>query len=172
METGRGWSPAHVEAEGPTCPSHALAENTLEPQAGRASLSKSQGLRWFSPGQARARRQAMQRARVSLSIGFHRPEGPQNSPLPNSERGPGSQGPGQEAAAEAGPKERGGEARRVESQSPAISTARPPHFLSSNGSHPVIVWTAKARSWGGRQGLDQPVGRERRSQRKCPGGHG
>ena len=33
----------------------------------------------------------MQRARVSLSIGFHRPEGPQNSPLPNSERGPGSQ---------------------------------------------------------------------------------
>lgn len=26
---------------------------------------------------------------------------------------------------------------------------RPPHFLSSNGSHPVIVWTEKARSWGG-----------------------
>lgn len=114
----------------------------------------------------------MQRARGSLSMGFHRPEDPQNSSLPNPERGPGSQGPGQKAAAEAGPKEWGGEARRVESQSPAISTARPLHFLSSNGSHPVIVWTAKARSWGGRQGLDQPVGRERRSQRKCPDGHG
>ena len=121
---------------------------------------------------ARARRQAMQRARGSLSMGFRRPEDPQNSSLPNPERGPGSQGPGQEAAAEAGPKDWGGEARRVESQRPAISTARPLHFLSSNRSHPVIVWTAKARSWGGRQGLDQPVGREWRSQRKCPDGHG
>ena len=58
----------------------------------------------------------MQRARVSLSIGFHRPEGPQNSSLPNSERDPGSQGPGQEAAAVAGPKERGGEAESGESE--------------------------------------------------------
>ena len=58
----------------------------------------------------------MQRARVSLSIDFHRPEGPQNSSLPNSERGPGSQGPGQEAAAVAGPKERGGEAESGESE--------------------------------------------------------
>lgn len=139
---------------------------------GPASLSLRVSDGCLQASKARARRQAMHRAGVSLSIGFHRPEGPQNSSLPNSERGPGSQGPGQEAAAGAGPKERGGEAQRVESQSPAISTARPPHFLSSNGSHPVIVWTAKARSWGGRQGLDQPVGRERRSQRQCPGGHG
>lgn len=48
----------------------------------------------------------------------------------------------------------------MESQKCTISTARPPHFLSSNGSHPVIVWTEKARSWGGRQGSDQVRGRE------------
>ena len=30
-----------------------------------------------------------------------------------------------------------------------------------NGSHPVIVWTEKARSWGGRQGSDQVSGKRK-----------
>lgn len=79
---------------------------------------------------------------------------------PCSTHGKASQGLQEEAATRASPQGRG----RVESQNGAISTARPPHFLSSNGSHPVIVWTEKARSWGGRQGSDQASGERWREQ--------
>lgn len=121
-------------AEGSTCPSHALAENTLEPRTGRASLSESQvpGAGWC----ARARRQAMQRAGISLSpwasTGL---KAPKTHP-PKLQRELQAARAPQEAAAGAGPKERGGGAESGESEprlhncpSPPTSSLRTDHIL-------------------------------------------
>lgn len=63
--------PAHPQAL-------ATPENTLESRACQARLPESQHLRQAS--KARARRQAVQRASVYLSVGLHRPESSLKTP--------------------------------------------------------------------------------------------
>lgn len=102
--------------------------------------------------------QALQWASVYLSIGLHRPEKPEDPKLIplKAGRALGRRQPhGRQPGGEEG---RGGVEWRVRE-----SEMRYQHCPSSplpllNGSHPVIVWTEKARSWGGRQGSDQVSG--------------